>query len=71
MRLDDGQIEVMDDATAEMLRAKTGAERIAMADAFFRFARDGIRIRLREEHPDWDDARVNAEVARRLSHGAV
>lgn len=28
MRLDEGQIEVVDDATAEVLRRKTPAERI-------------------------------------------
>ena len=71
MRLDPGQIEVVDDEMAEVLRRKTGAERLAIASAMFASARKMILAKLHEEHPDWDERRINAEAARRLSHGAI
>jgi hypothetical protein len=71
MRLDAGQIEVIDNETAEMLRQKSGAERLAIADGMFRFARGMIVATLRAEHADRDDRRIAHEAARRLSHGAV
>ena len=71
MRLDSGQIEVVDDDMARVLRLKSGAERLAMADKMFSFVRQMILSRLRAEHPDWDEQQVVAETARRVSHGAV
>ena len=71
MRLDPGQIEVVSDEMTEVLRAKTGAERLAIADQMFASARRMIISTLRAEHPDWDEPRINKEAARRLSHGAV
>lgn len=69
-RLDDGQIEVVDDAVAEVLRRKTPAERVAMVSAAHRTIRLVIEGFLRTRHPDWDDGRVSAEVARRMLRGA-
>ena len=57
MRLDRGQIEVLDDEMVQVLRRKSGAERLAIASM------------LRAEHPEWDEHQVNEETARRLSHG--
>lgn len=71
MRLDIGQIEVVDEQLAEVLRQKTPAERLEMADAIWVFARDTIKTVLRQEHPEWDEAQLQREVAQRLSHGAV
>lgn len=71
MRLDRGQIEVVDDAMAEVRRQKSGAKRLAIASGLFAFARKVILAQLRQEHPDWDEARIVAETARRLSRGAV
>ena len=68
-RLDPGQIEVVDDAVVEVLRTKTPAERIAMALAANRTLRLVIEGGIRTQHPDWDDARVSAEVARRMLGG--
>ena len=64
-------IEVMDDAMAEVIRAKTGAERLRVASGMFASARRLLLGYLRSEHPDWDGARVQQEAARRLSHGAI
>jgi hypothetical protein len=62
-------IEVVDDETAAVLAAKSGAERLAIAAGMFRAARRMIESHLRAEHPGWDAGRVAEEVRRRLSHG--
>jgi hypothetical protein len=71
MRLDRGQIEVMDDQMAEVLRGKTGAERLWIANGLFKMARQLIEASVRERHPDWDEPRIQREIARRISRGAV
>ncbi len=70
MRLDAGQIEVMDDAMAEVLRRKTPAERLAIAHGMWRYARQLVEAGVRWRHPQWDDRAVREEVARRLLHGS-
>jgi hypothetical protein len=64
-------IEVMDDDMAAVFRAKTGLERLMIADAMYTRAREMLLSHLRFEHPDWNEQQVNREAARRLSHGAV
>jgi len=64
------QIEVVDDDVAEILRRKTPAERVAMMSAAHRTMRLLIEGAIRSEHPDWDDERVRAAVARRMTRGA-
>ncbi len=66
-RLDDGQIEVVDDAVAEVLRRKTPGERIAMVGAAWRFARTWIESAVRSQHPDWNAGQVQREVAKKMS----
>jgi hypothetical protein len=69
-RLDLGQIEVVDEMVAAILRRKTPAERIAMAAASHRTARAMLTARLRAQNADWTDERVEEEVARRMSRGS-
>ena len=64
-------IEVVDDAMAEVLRAKTGAQRLAIASGMYASARRMLISHLKAENPEWSDAQISAEAARRLSHGAV
>ena len=54
----------------EVLRAKSGAERLAIAFGMFRSARRMIASQLRSEHPDWDDETLQREVARRIALGS-
>ena len=68
-RLDSGQIEVVDEAVAEVLRQKTIAERIEMIGAAHRTARVLLAAGVRHQFPDWDDQQVEAEVCRRLLGG--
>jgi hypothetical protein len=69
-RLDKGQIEVVDDVAAEVLRRKTVAQRVEMALAANRLVRLRMEGHLRTLHSDWDDARIQAEIARRMRLGS-
>ncbi len=71
MHLDKQQIEVVDDKMAQVLRLKTGAERLQIASEMFSSARQMIINMLRSQHPDWDEQKINTQAARRLSHGAL
>ena len=70
-RLDVGQIEVVDDRMAEVFRAKTPAQRLAIGFALRRSAEKLLRAHLTFAHPDWDAQRIAREVVGRLSHGAA
>jgi hypothetical protein len=63
-------IEVMDDDMAEVIRSKTGAERLRIASDLFTSARQMLVRYLRAQNPDWDEQRVQLEASRRMSHGA-
>jgi hypothetical protein len=65
------RIEVIDDEMATILRQKTGAQRLEIASRMFSSARRMLLSHARSKHPDWDDRRIEQEVARRLSHGTV
>jgi hypothetical protein len=69
-RLDAGQIEVVDEAIAQVLREKTPTERIEMVLAANRTMRLVIEGSLRSRHPDWNNDQIKKEVARRMSGGA-
>lgn len=71
MRLDPGQIEVLDDAMAEVLKRKTPWERIAIGFELWRGAADMLSSHLSASHPDWSDEKVRAEVAHRMSNGST
>ena len=62
-------IEVVDPAVAAILRGKTGVERLKIAHDMF-VGGEMLLSHLRSEHPDWDQPRLQEEVARRISHRA-
>jgi len=64
-------IEVVDDGVAEILRKKSAAERLAIADGLRRFPREMIGANIAREHPEWSEEEIQRQVARRMSHGAV
>jgi hypothetical protein len=70
MRINE-RFETMDDCMVPILRAKTSAERLAIAHGMWRFARDTIIAVLRKQYPDWTDRQIQRELARRISHGAA
>jgi len=71
MRLDKGQIEVVDEVMTEVLRRKTPAERLKIGFGLWRSAWKLLREQLASLHPEWDAQRLERGVVRRLSHGAV
>lgn len=71
LRLDRGQIEVIDDVVADILRRKTPAERIQIACDLWTSVHDMLIIHLKKTHPEWNPRKIEQEVARRLSHGAI
>ena len=70
-RLDDGQIEVVDDKVAEILRKKTPAERLRIAFGMWHSVRILLLSNIKSLHPEWDERMMQKEAAKRLSHGAV
>jgi hypothetical protein len=70
-RLDKGQIEVVDDAMAAVLKRKTPAERIRIGFTLWSSAHEMLMVHIRKTHPDWSGKRVEQEVARRFLHGAL
>lgn len=62
-------VELVDDDVVAILAAKSGAERLALAADSWHFARKIVESSIRAMHPEWDGARVEREVARRLSGG--
>ena len=71
IRLDKGQIEAVDDLMADILRGKTAAERIRIGFDLWTSTRNMLLVHLRKTHPDWNAEKIEHEVARRLSHGAI
>ena len=71
MKLDPRNIEVMDDAMAEVYRTKTVAERLRIANQMFEFARRMIRGQVRAANPAWTETQVVQETACRRSNGFV
>jgi hypothetical protein len=67
--LDPSKIEVIDEALAEVLRRKTPAERIEMIAAANRAARLLATAGAKHQHPEWNEAQVQAEVLRRVCGG--
>ncbi len=63
--------EMIDDQTAAVLRQKTDLQRLRSVDAFWNFARAVLKAAIRTEHPDWAPERVQIEIARRISTGAL
>lgn len=65
------RFEIIDDQMAEILRRKSDVQRLRSVDSFWRSARAILRAAIVTEHPNWDRDRVNVEISRRISNGAV
>ena len=61
------RIEVVDESIAAILRTKTPGERMDMGFRAAAVAKMMIESNVRQFNPDWDDARVKAEVLRRMN----
>jgi hypothetical protein len=58
------KIDVIDDETFAKQRSMTFAEKIQLIGELNRQARVRADARLKEEHPEWTDQQVLAEIAR-------
>jgi len=56
---------------AEVLRAKTPAERLAIAFGIWESVRTMLLTQLAERHPERSPEEIRREVVRRLSHGTI
>ena len=63
--------ESVTDEMAEVLRQKTGAERLAIAHRLWRFGYQLVSQSVKNQHPNWTEEEVRDEVAKRMSHGAI
>lgn len=54
---------------AEVMRRKTGAQRLQIVDALYRTAWALIEGNVRAAHPDWTDSQVKVAVAGRIAGG--
>ena len=64
---DPRRIEVVDEAVAAILRAKTPWERLELAAESNLAARELIAGHLMDIHPDWTPAEIQSEVVRRMT----
>lgn len=70
-KLDGKQIEAVDTKMAEILKKKTPAERLEIAFGLWRSTAKFLFFCVKSLHPDWDRKRIEREVVRRLSRGAI
>ncbi len=68
-RLDKGQIEVVDDKVAEIIKTKSGPERLSMAWDAWSFFEKRITAHLKSLHPEWTEEQIQKEIVRRVAHG--
>ena len=69
LRLDRGQIEVVDDRVAEILSKKTGQERLEMVWDSWDFFCQWIEAYVKNIHPEWTQEQIQKEIARRVMYG--
>jgi hypothetical protein len=70
MRQKANQPEVVDDVTVELSRRKTPLELTLLASRSFAATRDRLKAFLAQQHPDWTESQVHAELRRRI-HGSA
>ena len=62
-------IELPDDDMVEVLRKKSGAQRLQIVNSLFRSTRRMIETNIRANHPDWGNQQINREIAARIAGG--
>jgi len=71
MRPESRNLECVDDVMAAVYRKKTPFERLRIAFGLWSSARIMLVHILRGRHPDWDEAMIQKEAARRMSGGTT
>jgi len=70
-QLDPKQVEVPDEAMAEVLSRMPPEDRLRIGFNIWISAHNMLMTHIRHTHPDWDQKAVEREVARRLLHGTL
>jgi hypothetical protein len=68
--LDLSRLEMVEEQMVPIYKNKTPQERLKIAFSLWRLARAVILSSFRNQHPDWNEARLQHETARRMSGGA-
>jgi hypothetical protein len=63
--------ESVDKEMVAIYRGKTPLDRLEIASGLWRLSRNVLAGSLRFQHPDWDEMKIMAEVARRMEHGTA
>ncbi len=63
--------ESVTDEMADVLRQKSGAERLAIALRMWRFAYQLVSQSVKNQNSNWTKDQIEKEVARRMSHGVI
>lgn len=69
MKLNKGQIEVIDDRVAEILKKKTGQERLKMVWDSWTYFNKRLEAHLKNAHPEWTQEEIRKEIVKRVLHG--
>ncbi|WP_299468458.1 hypothetical protein [uncultured Gimesia sp.] len=64
-------VEVIDQSLVEILKKQAPEARLKIAAGMWETARVMVRGTLSQEHPEWSEATLNREVAKRLCHQEV
>lgn len=70
LRLDRGQIEVIDDKVAEIMKTKSGMERLNMVWDAWAFFEKRIKVYLKNMHPKWTEEQIRKEIVKRVTYGS-
>ncbi len=71
MAIDPRRIEVIDDASAEVMRRMSPAQKWEMTNRMYIQAREMLMCHLRGEHPEWTEGELREQVNRRVGHGTA
>jgi hypothetical protein len=63
--------EGVDQEMVAIYRGKTPLDRLEIASGLWRLSRNVLAGSLRFQHPDWNEIKIMAEVARRMAHGTA
>jgi hypothetical protein len=63
--------ESVDQEMVAIYMGKTPLDRLEIASGLWRLSRSVLAGSLRSQHPDWDEIKITAEVARRMAHGTA
>ena len=71
MEIDTRNIEILEKDVVKILKTKTPEERLKMAFDMWKMVKRQLEHYFKMTHKEWNEKRVQQEVAKRMSHGPV